>query len=96
MMSQFRDCIHLVLKDPQTYEAFNPAEIGWGHQLVGGKHSGRHLIQNILQQNGISLNDSDLQLVLDSVRSCSTKVKRNLTADELLNLVPHNVASYGL
>lgn len=41
--------VHGVLKDPQTYEAFSPAEIGWKRQLVVGKHSGRHLIRNIIQ-----------------------------------------------
>lgn len=79
---------HGVLQNPQTYEAFNPAEVGWEHRLVVGKHSGRHLVESILKQQGISLNNDDLQLILESIRSWSTKVKRNLTVDELLNLVP--------
>lgn len=79
---------HGILQNPQTYEAFNPQEVGWEHRLVVGKHSGRHLVQAILQEHGISLNGDDLQRVLESARNWSTKVKRNLTVDELLNLVP--------
>ncbi len=79
---------HGILNNPQTYEAFNPAEVGWEHRLVVGKHSGRHVIQNILQQHNITLSTDDLQHVLESVRHWSMQVKRNLTVDELLNLVP--------
>jgi len=79
---------HGVLQNPQAYEAFNPEDVGWEHRLVVGKHSGRHLVQSILQQHGISLNADDLQLVLESVRHWSMQVKRNLTVDELINLVP--------
>lgn len=82
---------HGVLQNPQAYEAFNPEDVGWEHRLVVGKHSGRHLVQTILQQHGIALNADDLQLVLESVRNWSTKVKRNLTVDELLNLIPFDL-----
>jgi homocitrate synthase NifV len=82
---------HGVLQNPQAYEAFNPEDVGWEHRLVVGKHSGRHLVQNILQQHGIALNADDLQLVLESIRNWSTKVKRNLTVDELLNLIPFDL-----
>ncbi|MDX2232437.1 MAG: homocitrate synthase [Leptolyngbyaceae cyanobacterium bins.349] len=84
---------HGVLQNPQTYEAFNPQEVGWEHRLVVGKHSGRHLIQTILQQHGIALNETELQRVLESVRSWSTKVKRSLTVDELLTLVSLDLQS---
>jgi homocitrate synthase NifV len=79
---------HGILQNPQTYEAFSPSELGGEHQLVIGKHSGRHLVRNVLQQHGILLSEVDLKLVLDSVRNWSTKVKRNLTIDELLSLIP--------
>jgi homocitrate synthase NifV len=80
--------VHGVLQNPLTYEPFDPAEVGWQHQLVVGKHSGRHTIQALLQQHGILLNPTDTQSVLEAIRSRSTQIKRNLTVEELLTLVP--------
>ncbi|MEL6322597.1 MAG: homoaconitate hydratase, partial [Cyanobacteria bacterium J06626_14] len=55
---------HGVLNDPSTYEPFKPEEVGWQRRLVVGKHSGRHLIQSILEQHGVLLNAQDSDSVL--------------------------------
>jgi homocitrate synthase NifV len=79
---------HGVLQNPVSYEPFDPAEVGWNRRFVVGKHSGRHIIQDILHQHGITLDPDDTQVVLDSVRYWATQLKRSLTTEELLNLVP--------
>jgi homocitrate synthase NifV len=79
---------HGILQNTQTYEPFDPAEVGWKHQVMIGKHSGRSTVQNVLQQHGIILTPTDAQSVLQAVRSWSTQVKRNLTTEELLSLIP--------
>ncbi|MEH1833556.1 MAG: homocitrate synthase [Nostoc sp.] len=78
---------HGVLQNPITYEPFAPEEVGWERRLVIGKHSGRHLVSNLLQQHGIFLNSQETQSVLDAVRHQSVQKKRSLTTEELLNLV---------
>ncbi|MFN6566069.1 homocitrate synthase [Nostoc minutum NIES-26] len=78
---------HGVLQNPITYEPFAPEEVGWERRLVIGKHSGRHLVSNLLQQYGIFLNPEETQSVLDAVRQQSVQKKRSLTTEELLNLV---------
>ena len=78
---------HGVIQNPVTYEPFDPAEVGWDRRFVVGKHSGRHAVQAILQQHGIMLNPADAQSVLEAIRSISVRLKRNLTIQELLNLV---------
>ncbi len=78
---------HGVLQNPITYEPFAPEEVGWERRLVLGKHSGRHLISNLLQQHGISLNSEETTSILDAVRQQSVQKKRSLTTQELLNLV---------
>jgi homocitrate synthase NifV len=78
---------HGVLQNPLTYEPFAPEEVGWERRLVVGKHSGRHLVTSLLQQNNIFLSAEETQSVLDAVRQESIKQKRNLTVEELLNLV---------
>lgn len=79
---------HGVLQNPVTYEPFAPEEVGWERRLVVGKHSGRHLVSNLLQQQGISLNTDETQSILDAVRQQSVQNKRSLDLQELMNLVP--------
>ncbi|NJR24060.1 MAG: homocitrate synthase [Richelia sp. CSU_2_1] len=79
---------HGILHDPVTYEPFAPEEVGWERRFVVGKHSGRHLVLSVLQQQGIFLDAEEVQSVLEAVRHQAVEVKRNLTIEELLSLVP--------
>ena len=74
---------HGVLQNPSTYEPFDPKEVGWQRRLVVGKHSGRSLLNQVLQDYGLQLDADHGQSVLDVVRDRSTQLKRNLTAEEL-------------
>ncbi|MDJ0632402.1 MAG: homocitrate synthase [Xenococcaceae cyanobacterium MO_188.B29] len=79
---------HGVLQNPSTYEPFSPEEVGRERSLVIGKHSGKHLVNNFLQQYGISLTQAETRSLVDAVRDISVELKRNLTPDELFNLIP--------
>ena len=79
---------HGVLQNPSTYEPFTPEEVGRERSLVIGKHSGKHLVTNLLQQHGIALNLEETRSLVDAVRDLSVELKRSLTPDELLNLIP--------
>jgi homocitrate synthase NifV len=85
-----------VLKNPVTYEPFAPEEVGWERRLVVGKHSGRHLVSNLLQQHGVTLEQEETQSVLEAVRNLSVQVKRSLTMEELLSLVPEGRVAHGV
>jgi homocitrate synthase NifV len=85
-----------VLKNPVTYEPFAPEEVGWERRLVVGKHSGKHLVSNLLQQHGITLETEETQCVLEAVRNLSVQVKRSLTIEELLSLVPEGRIANGV
>lgn len=87
---------HGILQNPSTYEPFDPKEVGRERTLVVGKHSGRHLLINLLQQHGVDLTREESQSVLDSVRQRSVEVKRNLTPEELLNLVSQRRTVHGM
>ncbi|WP_330203342.1 homocitrate synthase [Cyanobacterium sp. Dongsha4] len=81
---------HGVLKNPATYEPFNPEEVGTQRCLVVGKHSGKHLVNNLLQQYGITLSLEEMSSLVDAVRELSIKLKRSLTPEELMNLIPNH------
>lgn len=83
---------HGVLQNPSTYEPFSPEEVGRERSLVLGKHSGKHILTNMLQQYGISLSLEETRSLLDAVRDLSVKLKRGLTPSELLSLVPNKSA----
>ena len=76
-----------ILKNPGIYEPFAPEEVGWKRRLVAGKHSGRHLVSNLLQQAGITLEPGETESVLASVRQLAVQHKRSLTQEELVNLI---------
>jgi homocitrate synthase NifV len=82
---------HGVLQNPATYEPFSPEEIGRERHLVIGKHSGKHLITNFLQQYNIALTQTEIRSLVDAVKTLSVELKRNLTPDELLNLIPQEI-----
>jgi homocitrate synthase NifV len=79
---------HGILHNPVTYEPFAPEDVGGERRFVVGKHSGRHLIWSVLQQQGIMLNSEEINSVLKAVRHQAVEVKRGLTIEELLKLVP--------
>ncbi|MBE9226169.1 homocitrate synthase [Phormidium sp. LEGE 05292] len=87
---------HGVLKNPLTYEPFAPEEVGWERRLVVGKHSGKHLLINVLEQHNIVLEPSEIDSLLEKVRQLSGQVKRGLNVEELLNLVNTRRISHGI
>jgi homocitrate synthase NifV len=87
---------HGILQNPVTYEPFAPEEVGWTRRLVVGKHSGRHLISDLLKQQGIFLEPAETQSILEQVRNLSVQVKRSLTEQELLDLVNKQSLAHGV
>jgi homocitrate synthase NifV len=83
-----------MLKNSLTYEPFAPEMVGGQRRLLAGKHSGRHLLEEILASQGIFLAQEELRSLLETVRHFSTQVKRNLTSEELLNLVKQREITY--
>ncbi len=79
---------HGVLHNPITYEPFAPEDVGWERRLVIGKHSGRHSLRHVLQQEGVTLTAEEAQVLLEVIRQQATEAKRSLSVAELLNLLP--------
>lgn len=75
-----------ILQDPNNYQGIDPAILGREHQLVIGKHSGRHALQWAYEQLGIKLDDALLQAILPEVRVWAEAHKRPMTHDDLLAL----------
>ena len=76
-----------LLKDPSTYEALSPQTFGRARQIVLGKHSGTASVTDALRSLGVSADKERVQWLLARVRQRSIEVKRNVSTDELLDLV---------
>lgn len=73
-----------VLKDPRTYEAFPPDEVGLTRQLIIGKHSGTRALIHKFREYGIKLDRSEAAEILPQVRSLAVELKRPLFDKELM------------
>jgi homocitrate synthase NifV len=73
-----------LLRDPQTYQGFDPAEVGRSHRIVLGKHSGSAAIMLAYGELGIHLADDKARDILPRVRSLAAIAKRAPTVEELL------------
>ncbi len=73
--------VNSVLKNPSTYEPFNPRLIGQQRRIILGKHSGKSSIRH---EFGSNLSDAWACMILDKIKTISQKEKRMITAQDIL------------
>jgi homocitrate synthase NifV len=73
-----------LLKDRRNYQGVDPAEMGRGHRLVLGKHSGRRAVRKIYAELlAFDLELEQAERVLSLVRSFVTRTKRSPEVSDL-------------
>jgi len=72
------------LKNPTTYEAFQPEEVGLVRQIVIGKHSGTAAIKSKFREYGIEIDEETAEELLKRVRKTAVELKRALFDKELI------------
>jgi homocitrate synthase NifV len=75
--------VHGLIRDRQTYEAIDPAELGREHRVVLGKHSGLAAVRYVYGELGLDLAPIQAQAVLALVRRWAESRKVPPTADAL-------------
>jgi homocitrate synthase NifV len=73
-----------LLKDPDTYQGFDPGEVGRAHRLVVGKHSGSHGVLAAYARMGLTLSPAEARELLPDIRAFAEKAKRSPADQELL------------
>jgi homocitrate synthase NifV len=73
-----------LLKDPDTYQAFDPREVGRAHTLVVGKHSGAHGLMAAYARMGLTLSPAEARELLPDIRAFAERAKRSPADHELL------------
>ncbi|AQS59759.1 homocitrate synthase [Desulforamulus ferrireducens] len=72
------------IKNPKTYEAFQPEEVGLERQIVIGKHSGSASLRMKFAEYGIDLSKEEAEELLPKIRSAAVSLKRSLFDKELV------------
>lgn len=73
-----------LIKDPNNYQGFDPAELGRSHAMVLGKHSGSRGLMLAYADLGIELDAGEAAMLLPLVRRFVTERKCAPGRDELL------------
>lgn len=84
------------LKDPRTYEAFDPGEVGLTREIVIGKHSGTAAVIRKLKDKGLAIDNKIAVQLLPKVRSTAVSLKRSLSDIELVSIYEEHMADKGL
>jgi len=80
-----------LLKLRKTYEIMRPEDVGFGEtQLVLGKHSGRHALENRLIKLGYKLAAKELALVFENFKKLADK-KKEVFDEDLIALIDQEI-----
>jgi len=84
---------HGVLMNRETYEIMTPQTIGIpSNKLVLGKHSGRHAFKNLLEENGLTLSDAEVERAFVEFKVLCDK-KKQVSVEDILSLVESEAQS---
>lgn len=72
-----------LLKNPLTYQGFDPQEVGRAHRLVLGKHSGSKAVLQAYETLGITLTEIQARDILMRIRDHAVSNKRAPDGEDL-------------
>ena len=76
-----------MLKNRETYEIMTPQSVGRAQtDLVLGKHSGRNAVKNKLENLGYTLDEAQINMVFEAVKTLADK-KKSVQDEDLVALV---------
>lgn len=72
------------VRDPMTYEAFLPGEVGLPRRFNVGKYSGPSVVRHKLREYGYHPTDSEVEKLVPTLRTRSIALKRSLFDNEVI------------
>ncbi len=76
-----------LLRDPRTYEGFDPAELGRRRRLVLGKHSGLSAVRHACHEIGLDVEPEQAASVLARVKDHALRTKQTPTSADLRRFI---------
>ncbi len=84
-----------ILKDPQMYEAFDPAMLGMSRRISLGKHSGKASIRHKLDQLGLVAPPEAIETLRREISNAGEMAKRDVTDAEFIQIYSRLVGDAG-
>mgnify|MGYP003433580464 FL=1 len=72
-----------VLKDPRTYEPFDPAMLGRERKIVIDKYTGKSAVASRLEDYGIEVSGAELEVIVSRIKNIGDERKQLFDADIL-------------
>jgi isopropylmalate/homocitrate/citramalate synthase len=76
-----------MLRDPATYEPFDPADYGGRRQLLFGAGTGRGAARALLEEAGVEVTEETVAAALDAIEARATETGEPLTREEAVSVV---------
>ena len=92
-----------ILKDPRTYEPFDPSILGRERKIVIDKYTGRSAVAARLDEYGIEVSPAELELIVTRIKNMGDQRKQLFDADILeiaeqvtgreIDVIPHDISA---
>lgn len=92
-----------ILKDPRTYEPFDPALLGRERKIVIDKYTGKSAVAARLEEYGIEVSAAELEVIVTRIKNLGDQRKQLFDADILeiaeqvtgreLDVIPHDISA---
>jgi len=90
-----------ILKDPRTYEPFDPAILGRERKIVIDKYTGRSAVQSRLDEYGIVVGAAELEVIVSRIKNIGDQRKQLFDTDIIeiaeqvtgrdIDVIPHDI-----
>ncbi|OYD96434.1 hypothetical protein CDG76_06505 [Nostoc sp. 'Peltigera membranacea cyanobiont' 210A] len=75
-----------MLKNNKTFEPFSPEEVGGERKYILGKHSGRAILNHLLQEQGVTVDETQLGDCLRQVRALAIEQGGSVSPEQLRDI----------
>ncbi len=92
-----------ILKDPRTYEPFDPSILGRERKIVIDKYTGRSAVAARLDEYGIDVSTAELEVIVTRIKNVGDRRKQLFDADILeiaeqvtgreIDVIPHDISA---
>ena len=92
-----------ILKDPRTYEPFDPSMLGRERKIVIDKYTGKSAVAARLDEYGIEVSAAELEVIVTRIKNMGDQRKQLFDADILeiaeqvtgreIDVIPHDISA---
>ena len=92
-----------ILKDPRTYEPFDPAILGRERKIVIDKYTGKSAVQSRLDEYGIEVSAAELEVIVSRIKNIGDQRKQLFDTDIIeiaehvtgreIDVIPHDISA---